>query len=361
MSSRLNSKLRRVSRLNDVVSSLSPKQSTPSEAGGTTKDESFKEVPATTNPGEQQKASKMVAEMKLIDNGTEDSFTQLQNFPHTNFPRNTPCFIVGPKGSGKTWLLAALLQKQTKAGELDRVFYLYANNVDTTITRALGNYDYLYQIPKKHALGFIIKYLSKKTKYTSAYRFLHYTQRTDIHKDLPPDATIRDLKHAHWYWDNNLEEWSYIKHLKTFGDVHTYCRKVYNKYAKATIIRVGTLTINCGPLKPGQFDMIVMDDVAQFTDLLSGTRTNSPLYQYFTITRQNLTSFYMTGQETKQLPLMYREQLGACVLMHGTEDWSSLRISRGMQKQISQTMITLSDHEGVLYNFNDNQLEVIRS
>ena len=57
------------------------------------------------------KASDLTKQLVLADTGVDDSKKfDLQNFGTTNFPRNTPVYINGPKGSGKTYLLSAVLQ-----------------------------------------------------------------------------------------------------------------------------------------------------------------------------------------------------------------------------------------------------------
>ena len=57
------------------------------------------------------KASDLTKQLVLVDTGVDDSKKfDLQNFGNTNFPRNTPVYINGPKGSGKTYLLSAVLQ-----------------------------------------------------------------------------------------------------------------------------------------------------------------------------------------------------------------------------------------------------------
>ena len=108
------------------------------------------------------KSSDLTKQLVLVDTGVDDSKKfDLQNFGNTNFPRNTPVYINGPKGSGKTYLLSAVLQYVFKHDLCRRMFYIYAENVDTTISRAVPK-DKMYQIPKAIALGIMIKYLSKK-------------------------------------------------------------------------------------------------------------------------------------------------------------------------------------------------------
>lgn len=308
--------------------------------------------------------SQLTQNLKLDDNYIDEDVQKLTNFKGSNFPKNTPAFFVGPKGSGKTYLLAALLQHVVKENDIKRLFYIYSDNVDTTIYRAVGTFEGFYQIPKSQAYTFILKYLGKKNKLISCYRFLTYS----LNHDLPDDANIDQIKQSRHYWDNRIEEYAYKKKLNNYLSILSYCKKIVEKYnggkdgPATTQIKIAGNNFNIGQLTPYDFDMFIFDDIAQFTDLLGTSRYNSKLYQYFTITRQNLTTFYMTGQEIKQLPLMFREQLGACVMFKGTseEEIKSLHIGQNTTKEIIRNLPTLDTHECILYNYNENMIEVVR-
>lgn len=308
------------------------------------------------------KASDLTKQLVLVDTGVDDSKKfDLQNFGTTNFPRNTPVYINGPKGSGKTYLLSAVLQYVFKHNLCRRMFYIYAENVDTTISRAVPK-DKIYQIPKAVALGVMIKYLSKKTRLCSCSRFvtsyLHFDGKSTF-----GTLTLDELMATNVYWDNMLDELSKRKKILGAAEMYEYCKKVVKKYSTDTIIRVGTVEYNVGNITDNDYDIFVIDDIAQFYDLWGNTRNNSPLYKYFTITRQNMTTFYLAGQELGQLPKMFREQLGGVVLMYGTDvdDLSKYRFNKRMREDIEEKFSTMSNHEGVLYNYNTRVLETIRS
>lgn len=316
-------------------------------------------------PDEQQhttKASDLTKQLVLVDTGVDDSKKfDLQNFGNTNFPRNTPVYINGPKGSGKTYLLSAVLQYVFKQNLCRRMFYIYAENVDTTISRAVPK-DKMYQIPKAIALGLMIKYLSKKTRLCSCSRFvtsyLHFDGKSTF-----STLTLDELMATNVYWDNMLDKLSKRKKILGASEMYEYCKKVVKKYSTDTIIRIGTVEYNVGNITDNDYDIFVIDDIAQFYELWGNTRNTSPLYKYFTITRQNMTTFYLAGQELGQLPKMFREQLGAVVLMYGTDvdDLSKYRFNKRMREDIEEKFATMSNHEGVLYNYNTRTLETIRS
>lgn len=308
------------------------------------------------------KASDLTKQLVLVDTGVDDSKKfDLQNFGNTNFPRNTPVYINGPKGSGKTYLLSAVLQYVFKHDLCRRMFYIYAENVDTTISRAVPK-DKIYQIPKAIALGIMIKYLSKKTRLCSCSRFvisyLHFDGKSTF-----GTLTLDELMATNVYWDNMLDELSKRKKIFGASEMYEYCKKVVKKYSTDTIIRIGTVEYNVGNITDNDYDIFVIDDIAQFYDLWGNTRNKSPLYKYFTITRQNMTTFYLAGQELGQLPKMFREQLGGIVLMYGTDvdDLSKYRFNKRMREDIEEKFATMSNHEGVLYNYNTRTLETIRS
>ena len=308
------------------------------------------------------KASDLTKQLVLANTGVDDSHKfDLQNFGNTNFPRNTPVYINGPKGSGKTYLLSAVLQYVFKHNLCRRMFYIYAENVDTTISRAVPK-DKIYQIPKAVALGIMIKYLSKKTRLCSCSRFVTSYLHIDG-KSAFGTLTLDELMATNVYWDNMLDELSKRKKILGASEMYEYCKKVVKKYSTDTIIRIGTVEYNVGNITDNDYDIFVIDDIAQFYDLWGNTRDKSPLYKYFTITRQNMTTFYLAGQELGQLPKMFREQLGGIVLMYGTDvdDLSKYRFNKRMREDIEEKFATMSNHEGVLYNYNTRVLEAIRS
>ena len=298
--------------------------------------------------------------LKLEDiNGFDDSDFKLQNIGQTNFPRNTPCFIVGTKGSGKTYLLASVAQYAYKNKQFKRIFYIYAENVDSTINRAIPR-EHLFQIPHDVATLFIIKYLSKKTKFCTCKRFIDSLQ---AYKPQLP-AEVIPLSTLPIYWDNYLNDLIKRKHIETTQALIQYAHKTVSKYSdKETVLQVEGLEFNVGRMTLNDFDMFIIDDIAQFADLFGTNRRNAQLYKYFTITRQNMTTFYLAGQELQQLPKMYRSQLGALVVLKGVDVVDSLRESKLPKLNVLEVykrFSTLKQHEGVLVNYNTGELEFIK-
>lgn len=305
----------------------------------------------------------LTASLKLNEiNNFDDSAFQLHNIEGTNFPMNTPCYLVGTKGSGKTYLLASIAQYAFNHKLFKRLFYIYAENVDTTLSRAVPR-NALYQIPHDVADKFLFKYLSKKTKFCSCYRLMRSIDGTDAVK--MGDLIETFIGDNHVYWDNYLNDLVKRKKLELMSELIEYVNKTVMKYSsKQLVLTIDGFSVNVGELDDGQFDMFIIDDIAQFSDLFSTNRRSSMFYRYFTITRQNMTTFYLAGQELQQLPKMYRSQLGALVLLKGVDVVDSLRESKLPKLnvlEIYNKFAVMKIHEGVLINYNTGEVEFIKT
>ena len=310
-----------------------------------------------------------------------DPNVKLQNIGDTNFPRNTPCYICGPKGSGKTYMLSALLQYVVANEYMSRIFYVYADNVDATIHSAIPK-NKLYLISKDQAEPFLSKYLKKKTKFCSWMRFIKTAQSLGVGSML--GMNLDELMGTKIYWDNLIDETVKKKGFDSFDELLEYARHTVQKYTKSNVIKLpnnnesrdtgfkvglggtdasGMVKINVGPFGTDDFDMFVFDDIAQFFDLWGNTRGKSKLYKYFTITRQNRTTFYLCGQELLQLQKMFREQLGALVALNGTDlqELKTYKFNKKMITTIEDEFKKLGEHEGFLYNYNTQTLEIIKN
>lgn len=314
----------------------------------------------------------IISQLKLADTGVNDDHRYvLQNIPRTNFPKLSPIYIVGPKGSGKTYMIAALLQYIFREKVARRMFYIYAESIDTTILRAVPK-SRMYSIPKAIAAGFISKYLSKKSKVCSCSRFIASLQSFGgLDGTLPGSSqvcfrntTIDDLDGTPVYSDQLLDSIIKRKQMVSTVELHDYCTRVLNKYSnrKSVVIKVADAAFNVGSITPDDYDLFVIDDIAQFYDLFGSTRANSDVYQYFTVTRQNQTNFILAGQDLMQLPKMFREQLGALVVLYGTnlDKLKEFRMSKAVIDEIGSKWKTLNTHEGILYNFDTREMETIR-
>lgn len=305
------------------------------------------------------KTSAITNMLELNNLGLDDEYFkqfQTHNIKDTLYPINGVCYFCGQKGSGKTYLLSAVIQYAFKLNEIKRLIYIYSDNVDTTIIRALPRSKIL-SVPKAIAGDFLQKFLNKKTKFTSCWNFLYSCEK------LGYDET-QHIKDSDLYIDNLLEQISSKKKLLTLKHLVEYCRKTVKKYKRGTILRFGdgSFTYDLGDFDLNQYDMICIDDIGQFLDIFGSTRRNSELYKYFTITRQNKTAIYLTGQEIKQLPKMMREMLGAIVMLNGTNinEMSDVKIPIEFQREFHRQWIKLKQYEGIVYNFNDKEYEIIK-
>lgn len=277
------------------------------------------------------------------------SNTDVQNITNTMFPKNTPAYIVGTKGSGKTYLLASIFQYAFNNNDFKRIFYIYGNNVDTTLSRALPA-TVLINVPNNVAEEFLTIYLRKKTKYCSCSRFLQ---------------SLRSFPHG-TYNDHVLEEIMKRKHFD-IDLLKNYCEKVVNRYENTGLkIKIrNDAEIDVGSFSANDFDAFIIDDIAQFPNLFKNSVASrrSKLYQYFTITRQNQTTFYLAGQELQQLPKSFRSQLGAIIILKGIDAIDVLKnvaITKNKLFEIYDKWPMLKKHEGVVYNINEQEYEWIK-
>ena len=302
--------------------------------------------------------TQLTKNLKLNNLGLDDSYYeqfQAHNIKNTLYPINGVCYFVGQKGSSKTYTLSAIIQYAFKMKEISRLIYIYADNVDTTIIRALPR-SRILSVPKRIAGDFLRKFLNKKTKFTSCYNFLYSSSKLGYNPK-------QSIKNCDLYIDNLLEQLCNVKKLYTIGKLVEYASKVVKKYSGGTILTFNDdFSYDLGSFDINQYDMICIDDIGQFLDLFGTTRKNSEIYKYFTITRQNKTAIYLTGQEIKQLPKMLREMLGAVVMLNGTNinDMDELKIPQQFQNEFRRIWTKIKKYEGILYNFNDKEYEWIK-
>lgn len=313
---------------------------------------------AMKKPDTHVSPRELTQNLKLENVNFDESDLKLSNIGNSNFPKNTPCYIVGSKGSGKTYLLASLFQYAFNKKVFKRLFYIYAENVDSTITRAIPKKQ-LFQIPAANAEQFLIKFLSRKSKFCSCYRFLNSIKDYEI---IP--KTLNELLESGAYWDNFLNELIRRKRFKDSREMIEYAQKIMTKYGEKMLrMSIDGLDLDLGNFTPYDYDAFIIDDIAQFPELFNINRRKSILYKYFTITRQNMTTFYLAGQELQQLPKLYRSQLGALVVLKGVDVIESLRESKLSNKKVIdiwQKFTVLKQHEGVLINFNNGEIEFIK-
>lgn len=309
-------------------------------------------------------ARDLTKELKLQSYGLDDEYFetfQPQNIGDTIFPLNTPCYLAGQKGSGKTYLLASIIQYAYNEKLISRLFYIYADNVDSTIARAIPR-SKIYAIPKTISTEFLMKFLRKKTKFTSCMNFMISYNALTKNGDKSGIDSMK-LEVAPLYFDNLLDQLTKNKRIYNVGALKQYAERIITKYRKGTQLTFsGKYSYNLGKFTINDYDVIVLDDIAQFADLFGTTRGNSQLYPYFTITRQNKTTFYLTGQEVKQLPKMFREMLGAIVLLNGVNmsDISELKLDSPLVSLFREEFQHLKNYEGIIYNYNDKEYEIIK-
>jgi hypothetical protein len=301
--------------------------------------------------------SEICDDLKLQDiNNYDEADQSLQYIGDSAWYRNVPIFIVGNKGNGKSTVMSAICQYASKVDAYRRFFYIYSENVDTKISRALPR-DKVIEVTATHAPYLIEKYLRKKMKFLSMYRLLLSLRDVDAMHNVPFDR----MRDAGVYWDNKITDIVSSRKKGIFDSTMlvNYGIKTLEKYVQNTVISINDKTYTLGPFSPDDFDLFIMDDLQQFYHTLGTHGGTSEMLKYFTITRQNLINFLMCGQDWLQLPSMCRTQLGNIFMMQVSDmkGIKSFPIPQDVQSLLIKENKYLKKFEGILYDLYTNEIE----
>lgn len=254
----------------------------------------------------------------------------------TMIPRNLPTFIVGPKGIGKSTLISTILNGSVDNNIYERIFYVYADHVDSTIAESCK--ALLIRIPLASSPQLLSEYFSIKTKYIS------YMKLISCVKTLP--KTTEELMKC--YTDNVIDE-LVRQHSGRVKDILQACIDYVNRYSEPFNL---SDDIRVTGLSSTQYDLVVIDDVGVAASYLFPTSVNkSPLYSYLTICRHIMTGFIIAGQDTMQLPRYARKEINTWVFFKVIEeDLSNITIKAGAKDQIKRLGKTLKQHSFIVYN-----------
>lgn len=283
--------------------------------------------------------------------GKSNELTQPQNIKldgvDTLIPLNLPTFIVGPKGIGKSTLISTILNGAADKNVYERIFYVYADHVDSTIAEACK--ALLIRIPLPQSPQLLAEYFSIKT------RFMSYTKLRDalMHKGYGKDEkwksmSLDDLMGT--YTDNVIDE-LIRQHNGKVKDILNAIASFIKTYSKPFELGDDG-KVRVSGLDDKQYDLVVIDDVGVAASYLFPTSVNkSPLYSYLTICRHIMTGFIIAGQDTMQLPRYARKEINTWVFFKVIpEDLDNITVKVSTREQIRRYGKALAKHQFIVYN-----------
>lgn len=252
-------------------------------------------------------------------------------------PKNLPTFIIGPKGIGKSTLISTILNGCSAESVYTRIFYVYADHVDSTIADACK--ATLIRIPLPDSPQVLGEYFSIKTKFMSYVKLM-------IKLDGNWPSNVSDLMKV--YTDNVIDECVKLHNgnvREILTDISEFILKYSQPFSVSDHVRVEGLTEE-------QYDLVVIDDVAVAAPYLFPTSVNrSPIYSYLTICRHLLTGFIIAGQDLMQLPKYVRKEINTWVFFKVTaDDLTNVPIKASAKEEIKRLGRGLKTHNLIIYN-----------
>lgn len=248
----------------------------------------------------------------------------------TNIPNNVPVCIIGEKGAGKTTLLTSIVELTHQKGIYKHYYVVYSNNnLDEELP------DYVTMVPVAKAESFLASLFEIKSIYNSYYRlFKSTTAKKLANLELDKiDNAIRKYNQA--VFDSNVDDRIKIDRILQTG--YAIMRKFSTKFT------IGGVSID--GIHPDDLDCLIIDDLAIASPILFKDIKNSPLYEYFTLTRHMRLGIYLAGQQIDQLPASLRREIQCWLFSKDTQSFHLLKniISR-------ESLINIQKRQGQLEN-----------
>lgn len=248
----------------------------------------------------------------------------------TNIPNNVPVCIIGEKGAGKTTLLSSIIELTHQKGIYQHYYVVYSNNnLDEELP------DYVTMVPVAKAEQFLASLFEIKSIYNSYYRlFKSTTAKKLANLELDKvDNAIRKYNQA--IFDSNVDDQIKIDRILQTG--YAIMRKFSTKFT------IGG--VNIDGIHPDDLDCLIIDDLAIAAPILFKDIKNSPLYEYFTLTRHMRLGIYLAGQQIDQLPAALRREIQCWLFSKDTQSFHLLKniISR-------ESLLNIQKRQGQLEN-----------
>lgn len=230
----------------------------------------------------------------------------------THIPNNLPIAIFGDKGSGKSTLLKSIIDL-TAESVYKHIFFVYSTlSIDedfpTKVTRI--------EVTKSE--GFLSQFFEIKSIFASYVKFFKVIR--DKENTLNSDEEFCKFVLSHI--DNNIAQYcddvingDFVDEVKVdkIIDIGT---KIIDKYSKT--FNINGIVIEDG-LNMNDLDALFIDDIAIASKILFRRINESPMYQYFTLTRHMNLAIFMSGQQVEQLPKSLRRETQCFIVSKNTQ------------------------------------------
>lgn len=241
-------------------------------------------------------------------NKTSDIIINGQN---TNIPNNVPVCIIGEKGAGKTTLLKSIIELTHQHNIYTHYFVIYSNvNLDEELP------DYCVMIPVDKAEAFLASLFEIKSIYNSYMRLFKSTTKTKL-KNLELDKLDNNIKKYNAaVFNSDMDEQLKIDKILNVG--YNIIRSFSHTFP------LGGIMVRDG-IHQDDLDAVVIDDLAVATPIIFKDIKNSPLYEYFTLTRHMRLGIYLAGQQIDQLPAALRREIQCWLFSKDTQSMHLLK------------------------------------
>lgn len=291
-------------------------------------------------------------------------------------PKNLPTFIIGSKNAGKSTLISTLIKAETFNKTYKRIFYIYTDHVDTTLSETC--HETLIRIPLEHSIKFITEYFKIKSEYMSWVKFIDKNNLDEESQEVPPIEQLTKI-----YTDNIID--NYIRNNLNINSPNSQ-RPALNKNPSNTILEnenkkspnmkikahaieyilkysenfdiiIDGVNYHMEGLRYDQFDQLIIDDIGVAAPYLFPTTiSKSPLYKFLTISRHILLGTIIAGQDTLQIPKYVRKEINTYLFGVGIaiEDCEKTNIPKNKTVEIIKLYQEIKQYDFIIYNGLDN-------
>ena len=305
-------------------------------------------------PPQQQHPLRTVANELAKGKHADDTENIIIDGVDTKIPNNLPVAIIGEKGSGKTTLIKALIEK-TQGTTFQHIIYIYSNgNMNEELPPDV------IKVNVNNALSFLSLLFEAKALFISYYKFFRSLDFKKLNeKNEKGELTDTDIMKS---CDNVIYKYnestinSKLQPVDKFDKVVDVGVKTLKSFSQPFFID----NILMSPLSPHDLDALFIDDIAIASEILFTNIKNNKLYEYFTISRHVHMFICLAGQQIDQIPKFMRKEIMAWILSKNTQ---LERLDGVIQKSQIKKIITeqqkLQGYEFLLFNLQTGEMSTI--